>query len=54
MADREKAKKLILNIVQCVDYDIYKGLKDPENSEDPEHHEAWLEELIDIIEDEIK
>ena len=47
--NRDEIKEMILDIINTVDYDIYKSML-PELSEDPDHAVQKMETLIDIVE----
>lgn len=46
--DRKMAKKMILEIIQAVDYDIYKSFI-PKTAENPETIKERMNELLDIV-----
>jgi len=54
MNSSKLAKKTILNILEALDYDIYKQFAEPELSEDPEYATATMKELVRIMEDLFK
>lgn len=49
----DEIKMMILNIVQEIDYDIYKDFM-PECSEDPDGIEERMESLVEIVKKHLK
>lgn len=51
--NRKEIKKLLLVILEHVDYDIYKSYI-PETAEEPEYAKEQMESLINVAEEHLK